>query len=139
MRADDRLYQILDRWVAEADSGRLLPVAELCRDCPELIPEAERRVAALRQFHALSRPDAHSTLEVQTKVDTAAGAPPPDHVGKLLLRPGTRFGRYQVLEELGRGGMGIVCRAHDMQLDREVALKLMRPDVAANPSAASRF
>jgi tetratricopeptide (TPR) repeat protein/tRNA A-37 threonylcarbamoyl transferase component Bud32 len=42
-------------------------------------------------------------------------------------------GRYVVLEDLARGGMSIVYVAHDPELDRRVALKVMRPDVSERP------
>ena len=48
-------------------------------------------------------------------------------------------GRYRVDERLGRGGMGTVYRAFDLVLEEEVALKLLRPDVAAAPAMAARF
>jgi hypothetical protein len=139
MLTDERLYQVLERWVAEADAGRMLPVADLCRDCPDLLAEAERQVAVLRQFHVLSRPDAATSAEWQARVDTTPGTPARDAAPGPLPVAGTRFGRYQVLAELGRGGMGIVCKARDTQLDREVALKIVRPEVAATPTAADRF
>ena len=44
------------------------------------------------------------------------------------LSPGTRLGRYVVLEEIGQGGMGMVFAAYDPELNRKVALKLMRPN-----------
>jgi len=50
-----------------------------------------------------------------------------------------RIGEYVVLGELGRGGMGVVCRAEDPRLKREVALKVMLPQFAANPQAKARF
>lgn len=43
------------------------------------------------------------------------------------LSPGTRLGRYVVLEEIGAGGMGMVFAAYDPELNRKVALKLMKP------------
>ncbi len=54
--------------------------------------------------------------------------------------PGDRFGRYTVLEEIGRGGMGIVYRAYDAELQRAVALKIMplASDDAAGDGTASR-
>jgi formylglycine-generating enzyme required for sulfatase activity/serine/threonine protein kinase/Leucine-rich repeat (LRR) protein len=60
-----------------------------------------------------------------------APAEQPDELGRL--------GGYRVLEVLGVGGMGIVFRAEDPQLKRQVALKAMKPAVATSRSAKDRF
>ena len=52
---------------------------------------------------------------------------------------GRMLGHYRIVEQIGAGGMGIVYRAHDEQLDREVALKLVPLGTWCEPMARSRF
>lgn len=56
------------------------------------------------------------------------------------LATGATFaGRYQIIEELGKGGMGKIYRALDKKLNEEVALKLIRPEIAAERKTLERF
>ena len=48
-------------------------------------------------------------------------------------------GRYELLERIGRGGMADVFRAHDRSLERDVALKMMRPEFAGDAEFVERF
>ena len=48
-------------------------------------------------------------------------------------------GRYEILSLLGQGGMGAVYRARDMELDRLVALKVIRSELASDPRTLQRF
>ncbi|WP_330328975.1 serine/threonine protein kinase [Streptomyces sp. NBC_00536] len=52
---------------------------------------------------------------------------------------GKRIAGYQVVDELGRGGMAVVYRALDLRLDRTVALKLLAPELARNDTFRARF
>ncbi|MEP6992281.1 MAG: serine/threonine-protein kinase, partial [bacterium] len=49
------------------------------------------------------------------------------------------IGRYSLERELGRGGMGVVFLAREVRLDRQVAIKLLPPDLAGNPELRERF
>jgi serine/threonine-protein kinase len=56
----------------------------------------------------------------------------PDLVGRTL-------GHYRILSKIGQGGMGVVYRAHDDRLDRDVAIKVLPEEVAADPCRIARF
>jgi len=58
-----------------------------------------------------------------------------DPRGDVALEPGHRIGRHLVLGRLGAGGMGVVFAAYDPELDRKVAIKLMRPGRGADSPA----
>ena len=71
---------------------------------------------------------------------TGAGATPVPSSSTPVLQTGDVLGgRYEILQLLGEGGMGAVYKAMDRELNRPVALKLIRPQLAANPSILARF
>src|SRR5580700_10425359 len=86
---------------------------------------------------------------VDTKASFIRPGPPVRPSGPGQVRPQTSTpelqagdvlgGRYEILQLLGEGGMGAVYKATDRELNRPVALKLIRPQLAANPSILARF
>ncbi|HET6582511.1 MAG TPA: serine/threonine-protein kinase, partial [Nannocystaceae bacterium] len=67
----------------------------------------------------------HDTMRVPSRAGESGAGP----------RIGGSLGRYLVIDELGRGGMGVVLRAYDPKLQREVALKCIRPELAGGGAA----
>src|SRR6188508_1942762 len=57
----------------------------------------------------------------------------------MSLIPGTRLGPYEVVAPLGAGGMGEVYLANDTRLSREVAIKVLPPEVLTDPDRLARF
>jgi len=56
----------------------------------------------------------------------------------MPLTPGTTLGLYEILAQLGAGGMGEVYRARDTKLNREVAIKILPDALASDPGARAR-
>ncbi|MCL6502734.1 MAG: protein kinase [Pirellulales bacterium] len=68
--------------------------------------------------------------------------PPPSECANPLspaAQTELRAGRYELAEPIGAGGMGVVRRARDTLFDRNVAVKLLKPEVAADSAGAVRF
>jgi tetratricopeptide (TPR) repeat protein len=93
-------------------------------------------------------PDPEATLvDVDATVgDRTLSPSPPQRMASGLfasaavLRPGDVLGgRYEILQLLGEGGMGAVYKARDRELNRFVALKVIRPQLAASPAILARF
>jgi serine/threonine protein kinase len=57
----------------------------------------------------------------------------------VIIQPGTRLGRYEIRSLIGEGGMGQVYQATDTALDREVAIKVLPPDLARASDRLKRF
>jgi serine/threonine protein kinase len=139
----------LDR---ESAAARAAYLDEACKDRPDL----RERVEALLRAHErvggfLCKPAPQLPAEEvaagaatgATQGESSAVDGAADHLGFLTPadRPGVLglLGHYDILEVVGRGGMGIVLKAFDEQLHRVVAIKVMAQQLATNATARKRF
>lgn len=76
----------------------------------------------------------NSLLDCERKLGAFLADPPSKLAEDLVthgpLAPGTRLGRYTIVERLGGGGMGLVYAAYDRELERKLAIKVVRPDTS---------
>jgi len=109
-------------------SGRGAFLDKACLGDPELRREVESLIAAdERAGNFLSEPAAQLVAELSDDDDSKRGSKQGD---AAVATPDSALGRYRIRERLGVGGMGQVYLAYDPELNRNVAIKLMRPETS---------
>lgn len=145
---ESRLAELLDELADHGDDPDRLE--KLVRTHPDLAPQLRELFAAMMVTDAVARESAIFTPPpgrgANPTLANARAAQPPDHLpvagdgvtpGALTLP--ALFGDYELLEEIGRGGMGVVYRARQRSLGRIVAVKMLLRRELASASDLARF
>lgn len=125
---DEILFEILEQLLEEARAGRPVDLDAAARQHPELADELRSLWATMLVAEDLGSTVARADEPWPVRLELSADLPrDPD------------FGDYELLEELGRGGMGVVYRARQQTLNRVVALKMILRGDLASPDDVARF
>ncbi len=111
----DQVTRIAEEFIRLHEAGQLTDLDEFCARYPE-----EQRQDVRQECEQL--------LRIQGFIKQ------PDR-----LTPGQTLGSYKIAEPIGKGGMGEVYRARDTKLDRDIAIKVLPPELACQPERVKRF
>ncbi|HWB12309.1 MAG TPA: serine/threonine-protein kinase [Pirellulales bacterium] len=133
---DRNLADLLVYMTDELRAGRWVDIECLGEQHPDLSNELRELWAAVQVAEGVA---AHLSQHVGSSQEVTVGLPPDEgrlpSVGDLPRQ----FGDFDLLEELGRGGMGIVYKARQRSLDRIVAVKMILRGELASPADVARF
>ena len=147
---ESRLRSFLDDDLPEAENVQLVDHLDRCAACRrtlERLAAASRLWAELKKLASASSPVSPAGQVEPEAVGTSLHSRLPaeeDIPLDFLAPPGTqeslgRLGQYEVTGVLGRGGFGVVLKAHDPALNRIVAIKVLAVQLATSAAARSRF
>ena len=131
---EDRLGEVLARLMEVVETGETIVRADWLARHPEFVGELNEYFACEERLRSVAGP-----LREALTPESAALATALPGFGTLPLRAGQDFGDFELLEEIGRGGMGIVFKARQKRANRVVALKLLRHDTLDGEEQARRF
>ncbi|MDX1948171.1 MAG: serine/threonine-protein kinase [Pirellulaceae bacterium] len=120
-----RLSSLLDRYLLALEQGTPLDVSALAVEHPDLAEVLHPYLRSLADLHDLAAGLGDAKRSSQGWIESAAGP--------------RRLGDFELLRELGRGGMGVVYEARQLSLDRLVAIKLLPLAAVLDSRQIARF
>jgi serine/threonine protein kinase len=131
-----QVKRVFQAALAQPPEQRRSFVCDQCGEDDALLREVEVLLAAHeRAGNFVERP----AIEVVVSSSTFGGLSGDVEPVERVLEPGLRLGPYEVVDAIGRGGMGEVYRARDTRLGRIVAIKVLPAHVATNADLKQRF
>ena len=146
----ERFHAVLAEYLREGESGPAPDERDFRAQHPEFAQDIEQFLADNRWFDEMAESlQTWRSASTRSAVSAAGRSSPAERDVVLTVSiesdvarpdPGTRrFGRYELLEQIGREGMGIVYRARESSPDRIVALKMILAGRLASPEEVKRF
>ena len=121
------LEEVLQQFVNAQLQGQKPDIDEFVKRYPELEDQIRKRIGKLNRINTLL--DSIVQVDESDFEETASAQ---DLIGQ-------KIGNFEIVELIGRGGMGVVYRARDTKLDRSVAIKSMPVELQSNSTARTRF
>jgi len=136
--ADGRLADFMNGRLDEAESSDVESHLAKCPRCVDSLAKLEKREDRFIDALVSAAEPTFEPTEAPTSTAKNASSDTPSS-GSFPRQPPQQVGRFQILDQIGQGGFGIVMRAYDPNLRRDVALKVPRFELFVDVELRARF
>lgn len=137
--SEQDLFEKLEAYTAALQAGDRSACEELLNSYPDLNDYVE----CLGDLNAMASPpptpSGRESKNLAEMFEPTISSNSGSSLGSSMLKPQQSFGKFEIVEELGRGGMGVVFKARQTDLKRDVAVKVIRTHQLANEEELRRF